>query len=360
VAEHQSDPPERLPDHAKPPTAADLPGNPQNWREFRVALKRLIGRAELTASAIERISNEPRARQRGSDGIADATVGRKIADKEAPVDARSTRIIVLVCEIALRSRGEPIDVADLSSWLAVRTALAEHLSEQGEATSVRAADDVPPTSINGNGATVPDTDTPSPIDIDPVRRGLSPLVIALLAVVVAAAGAVVWTAGNSARDQTDLLTSRQPAATTSARSAAAVPDLAAGQNDCRNPPDVTDAPGLELSAPTPGQMITSDSTAARGSVQLAPGERPPWLLLYAVGECRYYVEAPVIVAGNGDWSGTLYLDPTQHGAFAIYVAVVSPDVDRQLRELVAGGGSPSLARLPPDARVVHAGIRCCA
>jgi len=335
----------------------DLPGDPRTWREFRAALKRLMVRAELTALAIERISADPTARQMGIDSIADATVGRKIADKDEPVDARSVRTIVGTCGLAAARRGEALADADVHRWLQVRTVLAEGAAVP---VPVSAAPAVPvPVSAESAAPAVPEPAGPAASAAPAAPRdGAAPparsarqawLVGLLVAVTLATAGVVFWkmtgepdrgsaVATGSALGQGD--------------------DLVSGTPPCRNPPDKPVGTGLTMTAPTPGTMLTGDMAEARGTVSLAPGERPPWLLLYATGACAFYLEAPVLVSG-GAWSGTLYFDPAQHGSFVAYAMVVDAEADRQLHEIAAASRSPFIVRLPTGARIVHVTVRCC-
>ena len=137
-----------------------------------------------------------------------------------------------------------------------------------------------------------------------------------------------------------------------------VNDLTSGGTSCRNPSDSSTGDGITMTAPASGTLLTGDGVEARGTVELAPGEKPPWLLLYAPGACKFYVQQPVTVSGNA-WSGTLYFDPTQPGTFVGYAVVVDAATDQRLAELSTSGKSPYIVRLPPGARAVHVTVRCC-
>lgn len=125
------------------------------------------------------------------------------------------------------------------------------------------------------------------------------------------------------------------------------------------PPDLAAGTGLSISEPLSGTLLLGDAALARGTVSLGPDDRPPWLMLYAIGECKFYLVAPVMADG-GTWSGTLYVDPAQHGAFVAYVVVVDATYDARRHAIAAGSRSPYIVRLPPGARVVHVTVRCCA
>lgn len=305
--------------------ADPLPGDPPTWRAFRAGLKKLMARAELTAVAVERISTGPDARSAGLDSIADATVGRKIADRNDPVDARSVRIIVGACALAAARRGETLPDADVDAWLQARTSLAENVAP--------APVPAPPAS-------------PPP---QRVRRrwAAAALAAALIGVTATVLGAT----------RADDESAGRGVATTA--SSATNPDLVSGTPPCINPPDKPTGAGLSMTAPVSGTMLVGDTVEARGTVTLAPDERPPWLLLYAIGACTFYLIAPVMVSGD-TWAGTLYVDPTQHGTFVAYVMVVDGATDQQLHDLAAASRSPFIVRLPVGARVAHVTIRCCA
>ena len=274
---------------------ARLPGDPKTWREFRGALRNLMNRSETTALAVERMSVAPEARNRGAESISDATVGRKIADKEEPVDARSVRTIVVTCGLAVQRRGAaPVD-ADVDAWLRARTRLVEE---------------------------------PVAAGAEPPRRKAR--IGWLVALVVVVAGAAAAWQAKPPREQ---------------------------PQSCASP-DQPAVPGLTISAPSPGTVVAGDSVAASGTVELAAGERPPWLMLHAISVCRFYLVAPVEVSGRS-WTGTLYVDPNQHGAFGAYVVVVGAAEDERLHELAAAGGSPFIEQLPAGARAVHVSVRCC-
>jgi hypothetical protein len=277
---------------------AGLPGEPKTWREFRGALKNLMNRSEMTALAVERMSVDPEARNRGAESISDATVGRKIADKEEPVDARSVRTIVVTCGLVVRRRGKaPVD-ADVDAWLRARTRLVE-----------------------------------GPVVAEPSgRKGRIGWLVAALVVVVAGmtAASAEWRS--------------QPLQTQN------------NEQSCVSP-DQPEVPGLTISAPAPGTVVTGDSVAASGTVDLAEGERA-WLLLHATVACRFYLVSPVEVSGR-TWKSTLYVDPAQRGAFGAYVVVVGAAEDDRLHRLAAAGGSPSIEQLPAGARAVHVSVRCC-
>ncbi|SES07942.1 hypothetical protein SAMN05216188_12172 [Lentzea xinjiangensis] len=277
----------------------------------------------MTALAVERMSVDAVARDRGADSISDATVGRKIADKEDPVDARSVRTIVLTCGLAAQRRGESSADADVRSWLRARTRLVESAqrpdTDREPAEPAQRAEDEPAEP--------------------PARRAW--LAAALVAVLLGAAGADVRRGAPA-----------DPVPIT------ATDDLTSGGPPCPNPPDRTAGDGITMTAPAPGTLLTGDGVEARGTVELRPGERPPWLLLYAPGVCKFYVQQPVTVSGT-TWSGTLYFDPVQPGRFVGYVVVVDAATDRWLAELTSSGKSPYIVRLPPGARAVHVTVRCC-
>jgi hypothetical protein len=298
-----------------------LPGSPRTWRDFRAALKRLMVRAEVTALAVERLSAGAEARRRGIESIADATVGRKIASKDEPVDARAVRAIVGACALAAIQRGETLPDADVQRWLKVRTALA---------------DPAP-------AAAVPE---PAPLP-EPPRRRRTWLVGAVAAVVIGAAAVVSW-AGSG-----------EPSAPRSTVAAGPYDDLVSGTPPCINPPDKAVGTSLSIAAPAPGTMAIGDTVAARGTVSLTPDERPPWLMLYAIGACTFYLQAPAVVDG-GTWAGTIYFDPSQHGNFVAYAMVVDAATDQRLHEIAASSRSPFIVRLPVGARVAHVTVRCCA
>lgn len=320
----------------------DLPAHPQTWREFRAGLRALITRAELTASAIERMATGPTARGLGLDAISDATIGRKIADRDAPVDARSVRIIVTACRIAAERRGIDLAGADVIAWSRARERVAQ-------APGPEPTTDATP---SGRAALSPASAVPlaMPPSQQPARRGW---LAGTLAIALLVAGGTGWFVTRPHQPP------QRPATAPSANAAAATTDdLTAGTPPCRNPPDKPAGPGLSMTAPQPGTVLTGDQVEARGTVQLSAGERPPWLLLYAIGICRFYLGTPVVVSG-GNWKGTLYFDPTQPGGFVAYAMVVDAAVDGKLRELAAASRSPFLVRLPPSARVVHVTVHCC-
>jgi hypothetical protein len=97
---------------------------------------------------------------------------------------------------------------------------------------------------------------------------------------------------------------------------------------------------------------------AQGTVHLAAGETPPWLLYYAIGECKFYLETPVMVTGD-TWEGPFYYDPAQKGSYVAYVMVVNAADDAHLHDIADKSRSPFIIRLPPSARVAHVTIRCC-
>lgn len=282
---------------------AGLPGEPKTWREFRGALKNLMNRSEMTALAVERMSVDPEARNRGAESISDATVGRKIADKEEPVDARSVRTIVVTCGLAVQRRGKaPVD-ADVDGWLRARTRLVEE---------PRAA---------------------TPAEPSPRKAKIGWSVAALVVVVAGVAAASADWRSKPPQEQNHA----QPQSCVS--------------------PDQPAVPGLTISAPAPGTVVTGDSVAASGTVDLAEGERL-WLMLHATAACKFYLVSPVEVSGR-TWKGTLYVDPNQRGVFGAYVVVVGATEDERLHGLVAAGGSPFIEQLPAGARAVHVSVRCC-
>ncbi|HYN94543.1 MAG TPA: hypothetical protein VES42_11895 [Pilimelia sp.] len=359
----------------RPQGVPELPGSPASWREFRSALKLLMARAELTAVAVERMSAEPAARAMGVETIADATVGRKIADREQPVDARSVRTIVTACELAARRRGESLPDADLQRWLAARTHLAERAALDRTAAGERppVAEAAAAVSAPGDGGEAPDRAGPvadgpadSPVVDGPVHdrtgadrsrgawltgpvtaRRIVRLVGGLVAVILVAA-ATAWAVARP----------DPPAAGHSTAPASAGDALVTGTPPCRNPPDKPTGANLAMTEPQPGTLLTGDATVARGTVSLGPDERPPWLMLYAVGVCKFYLVAPVMVDG-ATWSGTLYADPTQHGSFVAYVVAVGAEHDARLHAIASASRSPFIVRLPTGSRVVHVTVRCC-
>jgi len=344
-----------------------LPGDPGTWRGYRAALKKLIARAELSALAIERMSNDPAARTLGAVSIADATVGRKLADREEPVDARSVRTIVVCCALAATRRGETLPDADVQRWLMVRSALAERPTDCAAEPSSAVAPS-PGERVPGDPQVAGERS----------RRGLPGrearrawLALALVAV-LAVAGTTLWAVTHAGRSRADRGPAAAPLADGSAAgadgsatgadgSAAGTDgsgDLVSGRPACLNPPDKPAGAGLTMVAPGPGTLLTGDSTEATGKVSLAPDERPPWLLLYAIGQCRFYLEAPTLVSRD-TWSGTLYYDPAQRGAFVAYAMVVKAADDQRLHEIVEASRSPYIVRLPAGARIVHVTVHCC-
>ncbi|CCH31728.1 hypothetical protein ABZ816_25320 [Actinosynnema sp. NPDC047251] len=288
-----------------------LPGDPTTWREFRGALKKLMKRSEVTALAIERMSVDAIARSRGAESTSDATVGRKIADKEQEVDARSVRTIVVACALSVERRGGlPVD-ADVDAWLRARTRLVE--------AGIGAGEPVTPAVER--------------------RRRWSRARIAWLAVAVAVAVAAV--AGGVAV------------------AAGAWRSEPVRQSSCATSPDRVATDGLTMGSPASDTVVTGDSVEAGGTVDLAPGERPPWLLLHAISACKYYLVGPTTVSGRS-WTGTLYVDPAQHGVFGAYAVVVGEAEDDRLHQLAAAGRSPFIEQLPDGARVVGVTVRCCA
>ncbi|MET8764457.1 hypothetical protein [Lentzea sp. NPDC004782] len=265
-----------------------LPGDPQSWRELRSALRNLMARTETTALAVER-------RSRGQDSISDATVGRKLADSDAPLDARSLRIIVSACARGAREKGLPTGDADLEAWLAARTRLVEG----------------PP---------------PEP---PPVKRPRRLHWIGAALAVVLLAGADVPT----------------------------VEPVATRTTPCRNGPDRPAVEGLSISTPKTNAVINGDEIPVAGTIDLHPDEKP-WLLLYAVGQCRFYIVSTVRVDGT-TWHSTLYVDPAQHGPYGAYVVVVDATTDQRLYELQTAGGSPFVDTLPAGSREAHVTVRCC-
>jgi len=300
----------------------DLPGDPRTWTEFRAALKKLMARAEMTAVAVERLSVDPEARRLGVDSIGDATVGRKIAAKDEPVDARAVRAIVVTCGLAAARRGVALADADVHRWLRARTRLAEGV--------------VAPPVVHEEKALG--------------RSFGSPWVVgALVALLIVTGGAVLWTVTGSDRRTPPVI----------AESTGGGDDLVTGRPPCVNPPDKPTGTGLAMTAPTSGLTLTGDSAEAAGTVTLAPGESPPWLLLYAPGDCKFYLVGPVAVSGD-TWAGTLYVDPTQRGSYGAYVVVVDNATDERLHRIAESSRSPFIVRLPTGARVVHVTVRCCA
>lgn len=329
-----------------PTESSDLPGDVRSWREFRAALKKLMARAEVTAVAVERMSAEPELRAMGVETIGDATVGRKLADNDRPVDARSVRTIVVACAVTVRRRGEDLPDADLQSWLTARTRLAE---DSAPSTAGPAVD---PAADPAVGKAVGDAAETAAADTGHQRRRYPGAALAVLLAVAIVAGLSAWTALRPDRPT-------GPVPSPSASTGTAADELTSGQPPCRNPPDVASGTGLTIAEPVPGTLLLGDATLTRGAVSLGPDERPPWLMLYAVGECRFYLVAPVMVE-DGRWSGTLYVDPTQHGTFVAYVVVVGARYDAKLHAIAAESRSPYIVRLPPGARTVHVTVRCCA
>ncbi|MBM7857185.1 hypothetical protein [Lentzea nigeriaca] len=259
-------------------------------------------RAEVTALAVERLSVDSEARRRGAESISDATVGRKIADKDEVVDARAVRTIVVVCGLALERRGRT--PADVEVWLRARTRLVEQPVE-----------------------VVPAVAEVVPAVTEPPQRKMRTGWLAA-ALVITVAGVAAASADRPPHKQS-----------------CARPDQAAG-------------PGLSMGAPAAGTIVRGDSVEASGTVELKPGERPPWLLLHAIGACRFYLVQPVVVDGTS-WKSTLYVNPDERGMYGAYVVVVGAADDERFHELAAAGGSPSIERLPEGARSVHVTVRCC-
>lgn len=267
-----------------------LPGDPQTWRELRSALRNLMARTETTALAVER-------RSRGQDSISDATVGRKLADSDAPLDARSLRIIVNACAEGAREKGLPTGDANVEAWLAARTRLVEG----------------PP---------------PQPGPAKPSRRFHLAWIGAVLAMVLLVGADVP-----------------------------PVEPVATRTKPCRNGPDRPAAEGLSISTPKTNAVIDGDEIPVAGTIDLRQDEKP-WLLLYAVGECKFYIVSTVRVDGT-TWHGTLYVDPAQHGPYGAYVVVVDAAADQRLYELQTAGGSPFVDTLPAGSREAHVTVRCC-
>jgi hypothetical protein len=136
------------------------------------------------------------------------------------------------------------------------------------------------------------------------------------------------------------------------------PAVSSPAGTCGQPAERAVTAGLTIAVPEPGFVLKGDATEARGTATLLPGERPPWLLLFAVGECRYYLEQPVIMSG-ADWTSVIYVDPTQRGLYAVFIVMVNAEDDERLHTLAAAGGSPNIERLPASARFVDIGVRCC-
>jgi hypothetical protein len=287
-----------------------LPGNPRTWQELRRGLKLLIARAELTGVAVERLSTDPECRRRGAESIADSTVSRKLADRDEPVDARSLRTIVTVCRVAAERAGRPVTDADPGRWLAARTALAEG----------RPSQDVPPL---------------------PARRLNWVPALAAALVLLAAAG-TVWAVNRHPADA----------------AVRSVPSPSPSPSRCLSPAGKPVTAGLTIGTPEPGSMLHGKATEARGTLTLQEGERPPWVMLYAVGECRYYLEQPVTATGH-EWTTVVYVDPSQTGAYMVFIAAVDAADDANLARLASAGGSPNITRLPPSARYVAIDVRCC-
>jgi hypothetical protein len=304
-----------------------LPGAPRTWRELRIALKHLIVRAELTAVAVEKLSNDPEVRRRGAVSIADSTISRKLADRDEPVDARSLRTIVTACRVAAERKGRDLSDADVGQWLAARTRLAEG--------SRPAAVPTPATSTAEPAAPAP-ADLPAGVR-SPTRWAAA--LVGLAALVIA--GAAVWVLDDR----------RKPGV--------AAADPSSEAPGCAQPVDKPVTAGLTIATPVPGILLQGDATEARGTVTLVRGERPPWLMLFAPGVCQYYLEQPVIMSGV-EWTSVIYVDPTQHGTYVVYIVAVNAADDDMLHRLAAAGGSPSIPRLPPSARFVNIAVRCCA
>ncbi|MFS8098472.1 hypothetical protein LFM09_15175 [Lentzea alba] len=297
---------------------AGLPGEPKTWREFRGALRNLMNRAEMTALAVERMSVDPEVRGGGAESISDATVGRKIADKDEPVDARSVRTIVVTCGVAVQRRGRvPVD-ADVDAWLRARTRLVEAPVEEPAVEPVEELTEVPVAEPSRRK----------------VRLGWLAAVLVVVVVGVVAATTNAW---QTKQPQTQQQVQKQP-------------------QSCASP-DQPEVAGLTMTAPAPGTVVSGDSVAASGTVDAKQGESL-WLMLHATVACKYYLVSPVEVSGRA-WKSTLYVDPGQHGVFGAYVVVVGAAENDRLLELVAAGGSPFIERLPEGVRAVHVSVRCC-
>jgi hypothetical protein len=198
-------------------------------------------------------------------------------------------------------------------------------------------------SPEGDPATAPQSNPEGETSGGTARkpRGRRLAALATLGVLLAG-GIAAWAAGR-----------------TSAPSPSASAPQSPSPGGCAKAADRPVTAGLTIGTPAAGTVLRGDSTEARGTVTLLEGEHPPWLMLFAQGECRYYLEQPVLVKGI-DWSSVVYVDPAQRGGYAVFVVVVDAADDATLHRLAAAGGSPSIARLPPSARFVNVAVRCCA